>query len=277
MHLVENQKTVDDRQDNCMSIHRTDQSMRYGRAKSARKTLQFFRLSHGITSPFHVLIDGTFIMAVITQKVPLNDRLEKLLQHKQFSLHVPRSALNELRNMSEQPSAKKESFKEAWKWGLDECDQVLEVDDIGQVEVSNDLGVPGKDIVRLVSPKPHYFVATQDEELLDLLREMGNVPIMRLARGVLLLENPSKAALKNAKCTEKSKWTVAGSLQEQEQELVRHVRERQQRENQPKQTPVYSRRKKAKAKGPNPLSCKRKRSSEDETTTKKRRRRKNAK
>jgi rRNA-processing protein FCF1 len=133
----------------------------------------------------------------------------------------------------------------------------------------------------------YYFVASQDEQVLDRLRHLGHVPIIRLARGsVLLLEQPSKAATQQAWREERLKWrlgigstvgaagattgnnktngatasaSAASSMLQQErseaQRLVNEERQERRREQQQQQQPYQARHKK-RAKGPNPLSCK---------------------
>jgi rRNA-processing protein FCF1 len=98
--------------------------MRHGRAKAARKTLQFFS-RQGIHPPYVVILDGTFLLAAVLQKVPLFERLERILQHNTFYLKVTRSCLDELKALAEHPSEKQEALREARQWGLDEC-QILE-------------------------------------------------------------------------------------------------------------------------------------------------------
>lgn len=105
-----------------------------------------------------------------------------------------------------------------------------------------------------------YVVASQDERILDTLRAMGTVPIVRLANNsVLLLEQPSKSSQSKAMGEERSKWK--NTLPSVEKALVEVAKE------QIKSTKLVTNskthvtprmRKKRKAKGPNPLSCKRK-------------------
>ena len=104
-----------------------------------------------------------------------------------------------------------------------------------------------------------YVVATQDEGLLDELRGMGTVPIMRLAnKSVLLLEQPSRSSQKQAMGEERSKWR--DSLPAAEKALVELAKEKTKKAkviDSIASLPPRGR-KKRKAKGPNPLSCKRK-------------------
>lgn len=235
--------------------------MRHGRAKAARKTLQFFRLSVGITAPYQVILDGTFLVAMITQKVPLRDRLDRTLQHQEYSLQVTRSSLLELDKLFQ--TSKKELFQQARQWGLDNSDKIIEDAEIPE-HITNStkdhLGLPGKEILALIQLKAQYLVCSQDESLLDVLRSMGKTPVLRLSRGVLLLENPSKSSQSKATSQEKAKWSVAGSVREHEKKLVDHVKQSQRRGREQAQNADVTRvRVKGKAKGPNPLSCKKKR------------------
>ena len=234
--------------------------MRHGRAKAARKTLQFFRLSVGISPPYQLILDGTFLVAMIAQKVPLRDRLDRTLQHQQFSLQVTRSSLDELEKLF--LANKNQSFKEARQWGLDYSDRIIERVDIPESADANDgnLGIAGSEILNLIQSKPQHFVCSQDETLLDSLRALGTTPLIRLSRGVLLLENPSKSSVNQANYKEKAKWSIAGSIKEHERKLVDQVKQayRQDRERVRKAVPTHAR-VKHKAKGPNPLSCKKRR------------------
>lgn len=250
--------------------------MRHGRAKAARKTLQFFRLSVGITAPYQVILDGTFLAALITQKVPLRDRLDRILQHQGYSLHVTRSSLKELETLFE--ASEKEEFHLARQWGLDNADNIIEEAALSQQDMlreSDNLGLAGREILTLIKSKPQYFVCSQDEKLLDVLRSMGTTPLMRLSRGVLLLENPSKSSQTKATSQEKAKWSVGGSVREGEKKLVDHVKQNQRQERQHTQNlEVLRFRAKGKAKGPNPLSCKKKRPASDPSQQTRRTRRK---
>ncbi|GAX25094.1 U3 small nucleolar RNA-associated protein 23 [Fistulifera solaris] len=277
--------------------------MRYGRSKAARKTLQFFERTQGIRAPYHILLDGTFVVALVKYNLPLHDRLDRLLQHASYQLHVTQSSLDELERLATQVADKKVLLEEAQEWAQKNCASILpkqEAISNESVSYSNSLeklGIAAKDIWNWTAAgvlssstkqtttsnntnhatpdRQHqkYFVASQDEDLLDALRTMGGVPIIRLARGsVLLLEQPSKAATVQARATEQTKWK--GTVSESEQRLVQVVVQHERHERQQQQQVGPSVRRKRKAKEPNPLSCKKK-----GTTTegpKKKRRRKSS-
>ena len=235
--------------------------MRHGRAKAARKTLQFFRLSVGITAPYQVVLDGTFLVAMITQKVPLRDRLDRTLQHQEYSLQVTRSSLKELEKLFQ--ASNNELFQQARQWGLDNSDKIIEDADIPEQTTDTEkdfLGLAGREIQTLIKRTPQYLVCSQDESLLDVLRSMGTTPVLRLSRGVLLLENPSKSSQSRAISQERAKWSVTGNIREHEKMLVDHVKQIHRRDREHTQNSVFKPvRLKGKAKGPNPLSCKKKR------------------
>lgn len=120
--------------------------MRHGRAKASRRTLQFYRLNSPHLKPaYKVLLDGTFLVAAIRNKVPLHDRFAKILQNEDFKLYITRSTLVELETLTKKYAsraaasaaafdAKEESetniinfFARARQFGLDEC-EIIEGD-----------------------------------------------------------------------------------------------------------------------------------------------------
>lgn len=143
--------------------------MRHGRAKAARKTLKFYSLAGKIKAPYKVLLDANFIASCIRQKIPLHDRLNRLLQGERFGLLVTRAALRELDFLAGacKEEAKVDILLTAKQFGLDEC-EILEDDADASA---------GDSMTKLVTDgNPEgYFIATQDEQLSDKLRRMvGN-------------------------------------------------------------------------------------------------------
>jgi U3 small nucleolar RNA-associated protein 23 len=281
----------------------THSIMRHGRAKAARKTLKFFRINANIKPPYKVLVDGNFIVTALRQKVPVRDRISKVLQNQLFDLFVCRSILDEL---SKIPG---EVNQQARQWGLDEC-KIIEQKSIPPLnhdhakpsaadgKISSDPSTTsdsakkrkrGDDektklfsesrdhIHRLVSEcedgihnRKGFLVATQDENLSDKLRNLPNIPILHLSRGVLLLEAPSAISRQVSLQEEKGKQqTGGGTMTEHEKEILRRMKDKERRkreEERSKNNALIGERRRHKAKGPNPLSCK-KRKKEDGITT----------
>ncbi|CAB9523161.1 UTP23, small subunit (SSU) processome component, homolog (yeast) [Seminavis robusta] len=243
--------------------------MRHGRSKAARKTLQFFARTQGFRPPYHVLLDGTFLVAMLKYKFPLRERLDKMLQHDAFTLYTTSSCLQELAKLkqaSNDTSNKEQAelFQETIQWARRECQVLLEnqeeqedkqnsldkstKDWLDRVypDLEEQIGPPGWDILKLALQSTnhnnhnnnnhlhngrHYLVACQDETLLDVLRKSGRVPCIRLARGsVLLLENPSKAGQAQDSRDETKKWTGL-VIREEERKLVQIVKQERQKDS----------------------------------------------
>ena len=113
-----------------------------------------------------------------------------------------------------------------------------------------------------------YIIASQEEELLDDMRMLGTVPILRCTNNasVLILEQPSKKGQRTDKGREHTKWH--GALKNSaERALVDAAWQAQKRERvritgvgeEPSSNNNKQRGQTTRAKGPNPLSCKRKR------------------
>ena len=287
--------------------------MRHGRSKAARKTLQFFARTQGIKPPYHILLDGTFLVAVVKYKFPLHERLDKLLQHASFTLYTTFSCIHELTQLLQQQAnqdqEKAQVLETTLQWIKKECTRLEHIPDLEQStkdklnksypDLQQTLSHAGFDILKLALQQQHqhqqqhhhhhkYFVACHDETVMDALRQSGGVPCIRLARGsVLLLEHPSKSGQLQDSHAEKKKWT-GGTIREEERQLVsiakeesKQQRQQQQQQQQPtsmdrhhQQQQHQQVRKKRKAKEPNPLSCKKSKvSTEDMKESSKKKRR----
>mmetsp|Transcript_19450 Transcript_19450/g.27366 ORF Transcript_19450/g.27366 Transcript_19450/m.27366 type:complete len:266 (+) Transcript_19450:46-843(+) len=262
--------------------------MRHGRAKAARKTLKFFSLNGNIKPPFRVLLDGNFLAAVVKNKVPLHERISKTLQHQKFSLHVCRSALEDLARTPGDIS------KQGRQLGLDEC-TIIEKESIPKSTTYienesknaslNHLSSSARDIFMLVlkdgKHNPDgYIIATQDKHMSDILRQTPNVPQMHLSRGVLIFDSPSAASKKVFMREERDKQkTGGGTLTEHETNMIRQLKEMERRKRKASQMSDVNKfeRNIKKAKAPNPLSCKKKTENNKSTQKKKRRRRNSTK
>jgi rRNA-processing protein FCF1 len=288
--------------------------MRHGRAKAARKTLQYFGRTIGLKAPYWILLDATLVAALFQQKIlPVKERIDKILQsnttmttmttptlgagafHNRYC--IPQAAIDELEMILESLETKQHekvpTFQQALEWIRKECivlpstttrKKKEESTSKEEGEESSSSWTPAQEDmmhhIQTCEDKQPYVVASQDEELLHALRSIGTVPIVRVAnRSVLILEQPSKKSQSQFKGLERKKWTH--SLAKSERALVELVKDEAKvaasssaaRRSQP---PPRQTRLKTKAKGPNPLSCKRKRDdgkSNKESTSKKRRNR----
>lgn len=252
--------------------------MKHGRAKAARKTLKFYSLNANIKPPFKIILDGNFLAAAMKYKVPLFERIAKMLQTNEIYFYVTRSALVELDSLPKDDNI----YSDARQFGLDEC-EIIESSDNSD-STNNSESSPSLDIQNLVGNgnKHGYFVATQDKALSDSLRDMANVPQLWLTKGVLIFDTPSAFSRKASQIAERVKQkTGGGTMTKDESELIRRLREEKRNErlksNESAMQNSTDERKKRKARGPNPLSCKKKKTDEKqedaESSAKKRRRR----
>jgi U3 small nucleolar RNA-associated protein 23 len=285
--------------------------MRHGRAKAARKTLQYFGRTIGLKAPYWILLDATLVAALFQQKIlPVKERIDKVLQSTAATTTTPgagafnnrycitQAAIDELEMILKSLEAKQHekvpTFQQALEWIRKEC-MVLTRDK----EVTNKEEEEGEESeddekqksswtpaqedmmyhIQTSEDRQPYVVASQDEDLLHELRSIATVPIVRVAnRSVLILEQPSKKSQSQFKGLERKKW--AHSLAESERALVELVKDEAKvaasSHSSANQPPPRQKRVKSKAKGPNPLSCKRKRDdgkSTKESASKKRRNR----
>lgn len=261
--------------------------MRIGRAKAARKALTFYRINGDFVPPYKVICDGNFVVASFRYKIPLKERIRKVLQGCNFTLFVTRSTLNELEQISSE-----EIFINALNFIKEDCNiiennpiQELSEDKTKELQhIKN--SKPSIDIFKLVHDAnlEKYFVATQDELLGKLLRKLPiHVPLLHIKKTVLTLESPSSSSFQLVSNVEKSK--LVNNMMKQEQSIVTKVKEEERKkkrkrflEEQEKLTAERNKNRIAKfrpkAKGPNPLSCKKKKAEDSTPKKKKRQRRK---
>jgi rRNA-processing protein FCF1 len=284
-------------------------TMRHGRAKAARRTLQFFHRAHGYSPPYHVALDGNLVVESVRFKIPLKERLQGLLQRAAFQLHVLESTMEELKSLRRAASSggkpdKATLFDDAIRW-LEENVTIValeekhrKVDKNGN-DPSEAASGASRDLFLLVregsatsgspadtdwsdgtvqpsSPR-RYILASQDEGLLDRVRKLGGVPVVRIAQhSVVLLEQPSKAAQRLAHKRDRRKWSGSEAVTDAERQLANLVRDHHRSHggsgsNRQLNADVaassgntYQKRRQRKAKGPNPLSCRKKKQSGDE-------------
>jgi U3 small nucleolar RNA-associated protein 23 len=292
--------------------------MRHGRGKKARKTLQFYELNYKIQPPYQVILDGNFIVQSFSYKLPIIERVYKLLQQSFFhnksnheqstnlvekklndqsggsaqqskksgvEFYITRETIEELTLLNNAKSSNSSTnnviFQQARQFGLDEC-KILEPKAKANNDQSSIENKPSSKKVTSHHPVDastnsvlnhvlhdtnKFMVATQDTELAQILRSKPNIPLIYLSRGVLLLEGPSKASKHQSIETEKLKQEDGGVVRMGlEKEWIQRVNKGNKEADNNNSRYQYGRehlneRRKRKAKGPNPLSCKKKKTS----------------
>jgi U3 small nucleolar RNA-associated protein 23 len=164
--------------------------MRLKHARRSRKLLTYFRAAHGFKPPFSVLLDGTAIQAALNHDVALAELLPKMLGGK-VRMVVPRAVVAELHALGRHFAA---AAKYARRLKIVATPAAEDTGD-SPTKPSKAEGA-GDALLSLVARgnPGHYFVLTEDAELQQRLGDLQTVPLLRFARGRLVLEAPGKAS-----------------------------------------------------------------------------------
>ena len=209
--------------------------------KWIKKTLNFYKYVFKFDSPFKVIIDGNFAAMALNKKFEMKSSLEKLLGEK-VVLIIPSCIFKEVQSIENKIPG---LLKLLSQYKVEEC--------------SHGLLSPTNCIRDYIGNKNQskYFVATQDNFLRIQLRNIPGVPLIFFEQNMLLMDKPSKRSIEASERRE--------DLKEDPQIkdfLVAEFKEskyykRKQEEYKLNKLMGYIRKK---AKGPNPLSIKKKKS-----------------
>ena len=194
--------------------------MRIKRHKAVRKTLRFFHVNFGFREPYKVLVDGNFVHAVVASgNGDVEATLSKLLMGN-VRAFTTRHTLHELQGMGREYRATLEG-------------------------------------ARRLENESHFFVATQDKDLQRYLSKVPAVPIIFKTVNGVSLQKPGVGLQNYVKRASEAKMGV----QDYEKGMVGMgaAREGATVESAEGEAPPGpGLRRKKKARGPNPLSVKKK-------------------
>ncbi|CAI9096358.1 OLC1v1032480C1 [Oldenlandia corymbosa var. corymbosa] len=151
--------------------------MRFKKQKRHRKTVRFFTACFGFREPFKVLCDGTFVHHLITNRITPADTALANVLGAPVKLFTTRCILAELKSLGDSYN---ESLNAAQTLATARCDHEKRKSAVNCVA-----DVIGE------NNSEHFFVATQDAELRKNLQEVPGVPLVFGLRNALLLEQPS--------------------------------------------------------------------------------------
>ncbi|KAF8376993.1 hypothetical protein HHK36_030365 [Tetracentron sinense] len=246
--------------------------MRVKRQKRHRKSVRFYTACFGFREPFKVLCDGTFVHHLLINRITTsNDALSNLLGAP-AKLFTTRCVLGELKSLGESYA---ESLQVACNLATARCDH----DKRRKSAVECITEVIGE------KNTEHFFVATQDTDLRNKFQKISGVPVIFGLRNSLILEPPSAFQRQYAKSTEEERLHMTESeykmLQKKEKKELANQEANDSFDaheglgdqivmaravtkiNSAKRTMGVMDKaqfKRKKAKGPNPLSCKKKKS-----------------
>jgi U3 small nucleolar RNA-associated protein 23 len=210
--------------------------MKIKRYKKVNRHLNFYVNNYGFRQPYQILLDGTFCLGALNNKINISDNIPRYLQGE-LKLLTSQCAIIEMENLGSKLGGALIILK---KFPVHKC------------------GHEGKPVAAskcllsmLGDCNPnHYIVASQDRELQNNVRNMVGVPLLYLHGKTPVLEQPSQVSVEATKNKEGLSVTERQMLDKLKLEsgLVNES-------DKPK---------KKKKKGPNPLSCKKKKNKPQE-------------
>ncbi|CAL5073105.1 unnamed protein product [Urochloa decumbens] len=229
--------------------------MRVKKRAKNRKAVKFYSTCFGFREPYKVLIDGTFVHHLLTNRLlPADDALRDLLSASRTpSLFTSKCIVAELRRLGKSHA---ESFDNAQLLATTKCEHGKVVSAVNCV-------------LSLIGDKnpEHFFVATQDADLREKLREIPGVPVIYGLKNSLFIEQPSVQQRKFAQLDEEKRLNMDIS---EYKKLMKAAATENGSDREQHERPISSLVKSAlgvadkskfkrnRAKGPNPLSCKKK-------------------
>ena len=222
--------------------------------KWTKKTVNFFRYIFKFSPPFKIIIDGNFIAISLQKKINMKTSLEKLLNEK-VRLIIPSCIFKEIQLIEEKIPGILSIINQ---YKIEECKH-NQMDPISCIR--NYIGKKNYD---------KYFVATQDDFLRNQLRKIPGVPLIFFGQNMLLIDKLSPASLIASERRENLKEAPQKKEQKILNEKKNEVKEFLIEEF--KNSKYYKRKSeeyklnklmgkiRKKAKGPNPLSVKKKKS-----------------
>ncbi|XP_065856919.1 uncharacterized protein [Euphorbia lathyris] len=243
--------------------------MKLKKQKRHHRAVRFYTTCFGFRQPFKILCDGTFVQHLITNRIAPADKAVSSILSGPVKLFTTRCVLAELKRLGNSYS---ESLLAARQLMTARCDH----EKIKSAEACI------VDIIGESNPE-HFFVATQDFDMRKKFWEVPGVPLIYGLRNALLLEPPSSFQHEFVKNSEKERSHVTereykllkqrtkSILQNEEPEHSSDENEDSRDQTSEMQPVKMNHRankgmeikdriqfKRKRAKGPNPLSCKKK-------------------
>ncbi|PIN06747.1 putative proteins of PilT N-term/Vapc superfamily [Handroanthus impetiginosus] len=241
--------------------------MRVKKQKRHRRAVRFYTACFGFREPFKVLCDGTFVHHLIANRITPADTALANTLGAAVKIFTTRCVLAELRSLGDSYS---ESLNAARCLLAARCDHENRKSAVACIT----------EVIGENNPE-HFFVATQDAELRKKFQEIPGVPVIYGLRNALFLERPSTfqhefaknseeqrlhmteleykmlKAKKKRKATDEERYSSDANEDNED-----HILKRQDLKTNVKRNRIDTKDKvqfkRKKAKGPNPLSCKKK-------------------
>ncbi|KAM1299074.1 hypothetical protein ACFX2F_025809 [Malus domestica] len=246
--------------------------MRVKRQKRHRKSVRFYTACYGFRQPYKVLCDVTFVHHLVTNRITPADKAISNVLGAPVLLFTTKCALAELKQHGPM-------FGPSYSQSLEAANSLI------IARCDHESPASAEDCILDVvgqSNSEHFFVATQHVDLRQKLFKIPGVPAIYALRTALLLESPSDAQCQFVKSSEEQRLHMT----ELEYKMLKKKRnipnfhgkddpsgEEDGSGDQNMEAQVVAKRdtarkglgvkdkvqfKRKRAKGPNPLSCKKK-------------------
>ena len=216
--------------------------MKVKRQKQARKILNVYKTIFNFHEPYLILIDGTFCQNAIKSKINIKENISRYFS-ADIQCCTTKCVLHELQELGD---ATHDATMLALRFQTRYCGHKP-----GQVSAAQCL-------LSLLcdTSKGRYFLATQDQGLTKYVQSQPGLPLLYIYRGLIILEKLSKPTLKQINKVSQQKLSIT----EEQQAKLNEIKQKKQEQLNKFQPNIkkFTNNKKRKAKGPNPLSCKKK-------------------
>ncbi|XP_075520894.1 LOW QUALITY PROTEIN: uncharacterized protein LOC142554131 [Primulina tabacum] len=244
--------------------------MRVKKQKRHRRAVRFYTACYGFREPFKILCDGTFVHHLLANGITPTDTALANILAATVKIFTTRCVIAELRSLGESFS---DSVNAARNLITTRCDHEKR-----KTAAACMMEVIGE------NNSEHFFVATQDAELRKKFQEIPGVPIVYALRNALFLERPSAIQHEFAKTAEEGrshmteleyKMLVKKNRADSEEacntlDVNGDNENHQDRKKNDKPSRILlndkAQFKRKRAKGPNPLSCKKKKTKMNENS-----------
>ncbi|KAK4045712.1 rRNA-processing protein UTP23 homolog [Daphnia magna] len=210
--------------------------MKITQKRKVNRYMSFFRNNYGFRVPYQVLVDGTLCLAALEGQVRVSEQLSKYFQCE-LKLLTTQCVILEMEKIG--PSI---------NGALSICKQFA-VHKCGHEKKPVLASKCLESMIADNNPN-RYIIATQDPSLREVARAVPGTPVLYLHFRSPTLEKPSQQSTELAGATIKSSIHDQGCTMERLRQL--------KKQELGSQTGEEKRFKRKKAKGPNPLSCKKK-------------------
>ncbi|OZC08004.1 hypothetical protein X798_05000 [Onchocerca flexuosa] len=155
--------------------------MKVKRYKRAKRIISIYRHNFGFEPPYQVLLDGTFAMAALQNKINLREQMPKYL-NAEVDIRVTNCVLKEL-----------EKLGPTLYGALHICKQ-FDVESCPHQPMRTAVECM-KHMARRMKSRTTFFFATQDNELTEALKQIPGIPILFIKYNAILVDKPSQATI----------------------------------------------------------------------------------